>query len=364
MTGQIEKLEMASVVVSPRTTWTLVRLAAGGETGLGECSDGGTSHELKEALRLASPAVIGSETTGAEQIAGEVLAALSSAVKPLLASTVAGAVELACLDLLAKLEDQPLWKLLGGTDPGPVDLYANINRGASPRTPGGFAALGAKAVTDGFRALKCAPFDDPANGAALAKSGLAVVEAIRAAVGPEVRVMVDVHNRLPMEGVVAILPDLERLEIAWLEDAVALDQPDELRYLSTLTCIPLAGGEMCSQPDLLQPSLGKGGLRIVLPDVKHAGGLLAARRLAQLAASQGAEVSPHNPTSPVGCAGSLQLAALVPSLSVLEFAYGEVGWRPVCVLPEERPLAGRLTVPAGPGLGITTNPKFIEFRSL
>jgi galactonate dehydratase len=126
----------------------------------------------------------------------------------------------------------------------------------------------------------------------------------------------------------------------------------------------MAGGEMCSDPVELEPSLGRGGLHVVLPDVKHAGGLRQAQRLAALAAAHGASVSPHNPTSPVGTAASLHLAGLVPNLLNLEFAYGETEWRPRTTVPTEEPRAGTLRVPTGPGLGITTNEDLIHFQAI
>jgi galactonate dehydratase len=52
-------------------------------------------------------------------------------------------------------------------------------------------------------------------------------------------------------------------------------------------------------------------------------------------------------------AASAQVAAALPHLRALEYAWGEVPWRADVVVPPECIVDGELVVPAGPGLGIS-----------
>ena len=60
-------------------------------------------------------------------------------------------------------------------------MYANINRATTERTPAGFAATAKRAVGEGFRAVKAAPWDGYSK--VKAEEGMACTEAIRMAVG-------------------------------------------------------------------------------------------------------------------------------------------------------------------------------------
>ena len=140
------------------------------------------------------------------------------------AATAVSAVEQCLWDVWGKSLGQPIWALLGGRYRERIPLYANVNRGARDRSPGGFAERARGAVADGFRAVKCAPFDGvdcPAAGSAANAAGVRIgierVAAIRAAVGSEIRVMVDCHGRFDVATALRVARELEGLGLAWLE---------------------------------------------------------------------------------------------------------------------------------------------------
>jgi galactonate dehydratase len=81
----------------------------------------------------------------------------------LVPATAFSSVERALWDLAGKALDVPTYVptyvLLGGKVRSRLPAYANINRATSPRTPDGFAAAARRAVADGFKTIKAAPFD-------------------------------------------------------------------------------------------------------------------------------------------------------------------------------------------------------------
>jgi galactonate dehydratase len=102
---------------------------------------------------------------------------------------------------------------------------------------------------------------------------------------------------------------------------------------------------------------------VIMPDVKHCGGLLELSRIAAAADAEGVRVAPHNPSGPISTAASVQVGAGMTNLDYLELQYGEVPWRGEIVTPPERFVNGRIEVPARAGFGIALNEDVIRRRA-
>lgn len=346
------RLDLFECEATERTRWTFVRLeTADGLTGFGECSDAGRPEQVRAVFDEVAPLFATRAGTAAdsEQIAEAARTALATD-NDLLRRTVVGGIEQAFCDIAARRAGEPLWKWLGGADDTAISLYANVNRVVGPRRPEDVAAAGLAAVADGFATVKCAPFDVPLDGTPLAEAGLARVRALREAVGDDVRILVDCHERLPLTQLLPIVPDLETLGIAWLEDATACTDLPGLRALRQATTIPLAGGELVGTLEEIVPAVAERLLDVVMPDVKHAAGLLQTLHISRAVPS--ARVSPHNPSGPIATAVSAHLARALPNFTVLEYAHGEVPWRAEIVDGAEVVTDGLLQLPDGTGLGI------------
>ena len=361
------RVDLFETVVSDRTRWSFVRIeTADGFVGHGECSDSGADGVLQTLLAKAATELVAlaDDVREPAPIAEAVTAALGPS--PTLSwRTVVGGVEQAICEIAAKRANVPLWKWLGGVARVTVPLYANINRVVGERRPRDIAEAGVAAAAAGFTTVKCAPFDTPLADHTLSTAGLARVEALRSEIGSDIAVYVDCHERLLLADVVRLLPDLDALGIGWLEDATSCADLDGLRVLRAGSTVRIAGGELVSAPDEIMPALGLGLIDVVMPDVKHAGGLLRAARIAAAAAR--AQVSPHNPSGPIGTAVSAHLSASLPNFSVLEFAYGEADWRAELVDGAEIIQGGQLHLAEGSGLGLdllTTHPAVRHIQSL
>src|SRR5512138_955231 len=109
-------------------------------------------------MAAAAAARLAANVTGEDARARNRLARLiPHAPGGLAAHAVLSAFEQALWDLAGQEAGRPIHALLGGALRDRVPLYANINRGANPRTPEGFAAAARRAVAEGFRAVKLAP---------------------------------------------------------------------------------------------------------------------------------------------------------------------------------------------------------------
>jgi galactonate dehydratase len=276
------------------------------------------------------------------------------------AATAASAVEQALWDLRAQHEGVGLATLLGAApEVESVPLYANVNRATVDRSPAGFAANTARAVAEGFRSVKLAPFDEVAYGTPpddrrrLAEPGLARVAAVRATVSPEVRVLVDCHCRFDVPSALEIAAALAELDVGWLEDPVPYeDGPEDVLAVRRAAPLPIATGERLIGAAAFVPFLEAGAADYYLPDVKHIGGIGELLKLAELSRDRGVWITPHNPSGPISTLASASALASVAHAAPLEFAWGEVAWRSSVLDPPERIEGGALVLPTGrPGLG-------------
>ena len=98
-----------------------------------------------------------------------------------------------------------------------------------------------------------------------------------------------------------------------------------------------------------------GCIDVVIADVKFVGGTGELDRICKMAAQHGVTFAPHNPSGPLCTASSAHVVAANPNGEVLEFAFGEVDWRPD-LAPGEVLTGDRLSV-SGPGYGVEIRPE-------
>ena len=98
---------------------------------------------------------------------------------------------------------------------------------------------------------------------------------------------------------------------------------------------PMAGGELLFGVAGFSPLIRRRAFDVIMPDVKHCGGLLELTHIAAMAAAEGVIVAPHNPSGPVSTAASVQVCAGLDNFNFLELQYGEVDWRPMETVPED-----------------------------
>ena len=284
-------------------------------------------------------------------------------------ATVVSGLRTAVSELRARKRGITLTEELGGEPQESILLYANINRHllTRDRSPVSFGRAAEYAVSQGFGIVKCAPFDGVGPPSTreeiLGVAGLGIerVAAVRSAVGPDVTVLVDCHSRFERHTAPLVAEELAKSDIGWFEEPVEPTRDAEgLVQIAGEVSMITAGGESGYGREFFRSVVESGALNVVMPDVKHCGGLAEARASGVAAMDAGGDVSLHSPTGPVSLIGGGHATAAMPGAIHLEHAVYEADWRAEVVLPYERVEGGRLWMPDGAGLGAVLNEAIVE----
>jgi galactonate dehydratase len=267
--------------------------------------------------------------------------------------------DMACWDVIGQALGVPVWKLLGGRFRDTVPAYAN-GWYQTHREPAGMAAM-ARNVTDrGYQALKIDPF-----GAAVAtlspaelRRSVAILEAVRDAVGPDVELYLEMHGRFSAATARLVADAVTPVQPGWLEEPVPPSDLHGLRSVRAHTHLPIATGERVHTADEVLPLLEGGLVDFLQVDLTHHGGITGLHRVAGWAAAYHVLLAPHNVCGPVGTAAAVHLAVASANVAVLEH-FNDFADPWVFDLadgaPRVDPATGGFAVPEAPGLGVRLN---------
>lgn len=356
---RIVGMEQIVVRVTGRTNWIFVRLSTNdGATGLGEASMG----RLNELPELADFFELVRDRSPFEIQRYRQRGRSRAAAGGRRAATAFSAIEQAQWDLVGKALQAPVHDLTGGALRSELPVYANVNRATADRTPAGFASNARQAVADGFRAVKAAPFDGfpPLDGPAAdveaaTELGIACIEAMRRAVGPDVDLKIDVHSFFDVPLAIEVAARLAPQALSWYEEPVPPTDLESTKAIKDGIDQPMAGGEFLFGVEGFAPLCRERAVDVIMPDVKHCGGVAELGRIAAVAELHGVLVSPHNPSGPVSTRISASVCAGLSNFDILEYQWNEAPWRGDLIDPPERFSGGVLDVPDGPGFGLTLN---------
>src|SRR5690606_31761886 len=125
-------------------------------------------------------------------------------------------LEMACWDIVGKALGQPVYRLLGGAVRDRIRAYAN-GWYRVERTPEQFHAAARAVVEKGYTALKFDPFGPGYYEIDWAEQRrvIALVEAVRDAIGNDVEILLEMHGRFSPVQAVKIIKLLEPFGLGW-----------------------------------------------------------------------------------------------------------------------------------------------------
>ena len=271
-------------------------------------------------------------------------------------------VEVACWDIVGQAANLPVYVLLGGAVRDRIKAYANAWYQV-PRTPDDFARAAQAAVAKGYRALKFDPF-----GAGYYEMErrdrlhcVSLVEAVRAAVGPEVELFIEMHGRFSPATAIRIARDLEPFDPGWVEEPVPPDNLKALAKAARHIRIPVATGERLHHKHEFRELFERQACDIIQPDITECCGLMEVKKIAAMADTAYVTVAPHNVGGPVSTATALHLASCTTNFKIQEHFndFTEPHTRD-CATGCPKVVDGYFSLPSGPGLGVTLNEDVIK----
>ena len=361
---QIERVEVFGVAMPLIGTFTsagiskqatkcvVVRLTASdGTVGISSIEPSaaakspGTAAELMVALRdRIAAAVVGMDPTNLHRLIERLDA---------LAPTQPGAgaaVEMACVDLVSRINGVPIYTYLGGALNDSVEFNGWI--GMLP--PEEAAAEALRWLNAGFRSAKI-------------KVGSGVeadhdrIAAVRAAVGSAMKLRIDANLQYDADTSLQLCRRVKQFDLQLFE------QPAHLRDLAGLARVRREGGipvmadESISDHASLVAAIKADAADYVKFGIKQAGGFLRAARMLATAEAAGIPVViGHGFGLDPSTIAEVMLAAssrnVLPGLECV----GPLKVKDTVATTRLDISAGRLSLPAGPGLGITLDDKKLE----
>jgi L-alanine-DL-glutamate epimerase-like enolase superfamily enzyme len=185
---------------------------------------------------------------------------------------------------------------------------------------------------------------------------VALVGAVRDEIGPSVDLAVDCHWNYTPRDVLQLARELSTFRLMWLEDPTPPDNVAALKRVTEQSPVPICSGENHYTRHGLREMITTQAVDIVQPDVPKVGGLLEAKKVADLADIYYIPLAAHNVSSPIATLAACHTCASMRNFLIMEFHAQDVPWWHQLIVSDE-PLIqdGTISVPERPGLGIVLN---------
>jgi D-galactarolactone cycloisomerase len=261
-------------------------------------------------------------------------------------------VDIALWDLLGKKLGVPVMTLLGGAARASLPAYAS----------GGWAdadGIGAqlKGYTEhGFRGVKMRVGVMDGD----VRTSVARVRNARAALGPQIKLMVDAHGTFSVPEAKSFAAQTADCDVFWFEEPVNADDRAGLAEVRAHAQMPIAAGESEFTRFDFRDLIDARAVDVLQPDMAICGGLSEGVRIAALAMTHQLALAPHCWGSALSFAAALQLAFSSPAAIIAEYSLGANPLLHELVEEKFDIVDGMLSAPTRPGLGVTPRPEFVR----
>ncbi|MEO8495965.1 MAG: mandelate racemase/muconate lactonizing enzyme family protein [Planctomycetota bacterium] len=275
-----------------------------------------------------------------------------------------GAIETALNDLRGKALNLPVAELFGGRLRARVPVYVSaLEYVEGLEIEEHYPATAVKMVALGHKAIKMR------LGRYSVAREAKVATAVRAAVGPDVQLMVDGNGGYTMGSALRMGQVLNELGYEYFEEPLP-QSPNYAGYdeLQRKMPLPLAGGEAIDSRAVAKQLIDRRAIDIIQPDISLCGGLGEVLFISELARLSSIGCVPHCWGSDILIAATIHLLSLLhePHWGLptdtprLELDQSENPWRDGLATERFELRDGFITVPTKPGLGIEVNEEVVK----
>ena len=338
----------------------LVRVAAGGHVGWGECEAAplpsiaafvcpkshGVCRPVADSVlgkRLSEPADIG-------RLSAEVA---YNSMDLLQAPHTFSGIEMALWDVLGKARGEPVWRMLGYSHSHPKTPYASVLFGDTPQE------TLARAKEMRSRNFIAAKFGWGPIGRGDARTDAEHFAAAREGLGPDGTLLVDTGQIFidDVERAAERLPALEAARAIWFEEPFAASALEAYGALAQrCNTVKLAGGEGAHNVHMAKHLIDYGRVGFIQIDCGRIGGIGPSKEVADYAVAKGVTFVNHTFTSHLALSASMQPFAGLADHRICEYPAMP---KPLAVEMTANHLTpdanGEIAAPDAPGLGITVS---------
>ena len=200
------------------------------------------------------------------------------------------AVDIALWDILGKLTNKPVFKLLGGRTKEKIPVYASKLYSQPIKNLQQEAESYKK---QGFTMFKMRFGWGPKDGSAGMKKNIELVEAVREVIGYETDLMLECYMGWNLDYSKRMIPKLVKYNPRWLEEPVIADDVNGYKELNNMNAIPISGGEHEFNLFGFKQLLDLNALSYIQYDNNRVGGFTIAQKINALAEAYQVPVIPH-----------------------------------------------------------------------
>lgn len=264
------------------------------------------------------------------------------------------AVEMALLDLVGKKQRKPIYDLLGGAK-NPMQIPIKFSIGL--REPDDAANIAAAKVKEGFTAIKLKVGPD-------AKKDLRRVQAVREAIGPKIRLNVDVNGGWSVEQSIREIPRYKKFNLEYVEQPTPRWDIDGMAKVRAAVNLPIMADESVFSIWQAEQVIEKHAADLISIYPGKNGGILKSQKICTLAEKAG--IGCHlgsNLEWDIGTAAMCHLAVACSNVPVKKFPVDILGPLYYAVRPQSKAICfqkGHVAVPSDAGLGVEINEEEIK----
>src|SRR5699024_8096915 len=279
--------------------WVFVHVETDeGITGLGEATLNGFAKTVESAIHELKRFVIGEDPFNVEKLSLRMFRDYFSDGGQIQGATISG-IDFALWDIKGKKLNVPVYKLLGGKTHDNLRAYAN-GWYRSSRTPEGFYKDAQEVVKQGYTGLKFDPFGTSWRVVDRKEFNLAIeiIEAVRDAVGNNVDILVEGHNRLSVHTALQFSEEMRKFNPTWFEAPVPPQNISSMVEVAKRSPVPIACGEDYHSREQFAELLSHNAVHIIQLEPQFMG-MTAAKQVAAMAHAHNAVIAPHSAQGPL-----------------------------------------------------------------
>ncbi len=362
--------------MSPKLSYVFVQVETdAGLTGWGEITTYPgpvAGRTIVAALREVGEFLEGDDPTQIEAIWHKLLRAFTYVGTRGATTAMVSGIDIALWDIKAQALGVPIYELLGGAVRETIPLYTHFQYATTVEqmveNAQGEVQCGSRAIkTDPFMAaggLSNSRYIDGQIDRTIENTGVAMIAGIRAAVGPDIEVLIDAHALYNVPTAIRLANRLAPYDITWFEEPCPPESYDALEQVRAQIPTRISVGERLYTRFEFLPVLNRHLTDYVMPDVTWTGGISELKKIATLAETFYIPITPHDASGPVNVLAGAQVMMSVPNFYRLEARRVNLDFYNAFIDVPLEVRDGALVVPNRPGLGASLNIAYLEEHEL